>query len=405
MEQTNHKELLQNDWSKEKDILQKVFSKEILATLEWIEWKTQDEERRKTLQLLLRFYARWVMHFRKWRKDQFPDNEWNNIEYPEFQESLSDQQKALLEKMSILTFCIDELRTLYMQYPELARWEAINPGVWETIIFDRTPQYLFKYWEIKEVGLSREMYRKLKQLLEVGKFQHTIQYMHYCMNQGYQIPYDKLIDRLYPYLMLAWEYRGLWWIDEYDTVMTWLALGERYAFPKLNQYDRSNPPEVWEKPDLEAFVQEKWILKNSNKDLKEIQDWITVFETEVKEDLNYFASNYEWDRTDDYWYLGSSIRLIVAQAKYLPAKTINPETIDPLVKKCYLYRALCGMTICKKIAQETWYGPDYFMDDWNLFFVMEYIHRYGEAPEHWITQARVDDYLNTYVYVTRGEKE
>jgi hypothetical protein len=405
MEKIDHKTFLQQNWRDRKAIVEKIFGKELLDTLKWIQWKTQDEERRKILQMLLSNYKWWLMHFRKWRKDEFEDDAWNDIEYQEFQESLSDEQKILLTKINSVALCIKELRSLCFQYPELTQWEVINPGLWDVIEYHRTPEYLFTYWEIQEIGLSRDMYRKIDYIITVWKFQHTIQYMYYCMNQGYQIPYDKLIDRLYPYLMLKWEYRGLWWIDEYDTVMTWLALGERYAFPKLNQYDRSNPPEVWEKPDLEAFVQEKWTLKNSNKDLKEIQDWIAVFETEVKEDLNYFASNYEWERTDDYWYLGSSIRLIVAQAKYLPTKTINPETINPLVKKCYLYRALCGMTRCKKIAQETWYGPDYFMDDWNLLFVMEYLHRYGEAPEHWITKERVEDYLNTCVYVARGEKE
>jgi hypothetical protein len=403
MKQTNHKEFLPLDWNR-KEIVEKVLWKELLTTLQWVQWKTQDEERRKTLQLLLRFYARWVMHFRKWRKDQFPDNEWNDIEYPEFQESLSDQQKALLEKMSILTFCIDELRTLYMQYPELARWEAINPGVWETINFDRTPQYLFTYWEIKEIGLSREMYRTLTQLLEEGKFQHKIEYSKYCLSNWYLLNYSDTLERIYPYLMLRWQFRGLWGMQEYDSVATWSALGEVYTLPQCSEYNRNDPPIVEKNPDISIFVKEKWVLNSIDRDINEIQKWVKKYEEKNPEQLWLFIEAQDYKRKDNY-EIWAPIRRLVAQATYAPTDTITPEIINPLVEKCYFYRALCAKKRCEQVAQKTWYGPNNWFNDGNILFVCEYLHRYGEAPEHWITQARVDDYLNTYVYVARGEKE
>ncbi len=76
-------------------LIEEKFWKEVCATLEWIEWKTQDAQRREELQQLLQDYKYWSRLFVK--NGSFTDNEFQEA-FSE--EAFSEEQLTILMEVN-----------------------------------------------------------------------------------------------------------------------------------------------------------------------------------------------------------------------------------------------------------------------------------------------------------------
>ncbi len=379
-----------------KDLVIKILGKELCETLENVQWKTEDEDRRKNLDDLLWRIKEKLVPFEIWRVDRYfdtqPNSDWKKamVPYPELQESLNEEQKLLLKKWVVLVWAVRELQHLFQKQNFDLQWELYHHERFSSMHIDNIEEYVLRYWEIKEIGLSVDMWRKIDHIIEVWVFQHALRYIHYCIAHWYKFNYEHCIDRMYDILMVEWTLRGLWWIDAYDEVVTWHVLGQRYDFPQENGYDFAKPLPFWDIPDLWDFIRQKGMIIDCDKDMEKIREWVNRCEQE---------NSVQWlTRCDRYHDLWGSLHVVSAQAKYAPVWEFIPETIDSLRKKCYFYRALYVKNICELSVLKKWIGIEF---RWRIFYISDYIYRYGEEPEQGITKAWVDDYLKKYVYVER----